>query len=132
MVVQESRTTLSGGNASTSLTLHDYGATFSNSATGQPVQVHGVDDGTHDFDAVNFRQLQKAFAGVASVAALTAIPEAASGNRFSVGIGYGRFEEVDAMAIGVKAAITKNISAKAGLGYSNNVSTVSAGIGYSW
>jgi len=47
VVVQEDKTVVSGGTSSSSLTLADNGATFSNSATGRPIQVHGVADGIH-------------------------------------------------------------------------------------
>lgn len=133
LVVQESKTTISGGTNSTSLTLDDSGARFANVATGAPVKVTGVADGTTDFDAVNWRQLKGAYAGIASVAALAAIPAPAAGHRFSVGMGYGNFKSMHAIAVGVKAAIAKNISATLGLGYNDNSKeTVNAGIGFSW
>ena len=133
LVVQESKTTISGGTNSTSLTLDDNGAKFANTANGDPVKVTGVADGTADFDAVNWRQLKKAYAGIASVAALAAIPNPANGNKFSIGMGYGNFKGLNAIAVGAKAAITKNISATLGVGYnSSSKETVNAGVGYSW
>jgi len=131
IVVAESKTTISGGTNSSSLTLNDNGANFSNSATGSPIQVHGVADGTNDYDAVNFRQLKDAYSGVASVAALAAIPSPAVGKKFTVGMGYGYFKEQSAVAIGLKAAVSENIIMTGGLGYSRTA-TVSAGVGYSW
>ncbi|MEA1971304.1 MAG: YadA C-terminal domain-containing protein [Thermodesulfobacteriota bacterium] len=132
IVVTETQTTMSGGTQSSSLTLNNNGATFSNAADGNPVQVHGVADGTSDFDAVNFRQLEKAYAGVASIAALAAIPAPAVGNRFSIGMGYGNFERMNAVAIGAKAAITKNITMTGGVGFCRDNTTVSAGVGWSF
>ena len=131
VVVAESKTTISGGTNSSSLTLNDNGANFSNSANGAPIQVHGVADGTSDFDAVNFRQLEQAFFGIASVAALAAIPSPAVGKKFSVDMGYGYFKEQSAVAIGLKAAVTENIIMTSGLGY-GQTATVSADVGYSW
>jgi len=136
IVVTERQTTISGGTRSTSLTLNDSGATFRNTTTGGPVRVTGVADGKSDFDAVNYRQLKselkKVYSGVASVAALAAIPDPAPGKRFSIGTGYGYYEGESAIALGVKAAITDRINAHLGVGYSRTRVTTNAGVGYSW
>ena len=131
LVVTEKETTLSGGTHSTNLALNDAGAAFQSSAGG-PVKVTGVADGSSDYDAVNYRQLKKAYSGVASVAALAAIPAPAPGKRFSLGLGVGNYMSQSAMAIGFKASITDNISFAAGAGLSNEQVTSNAGIGYSW
>ena len=131
LVVTEKETTLSGGTHSTNLALNDAGAAFQSSAGG-PVKVTGVADGSGDYDAVNYRQLKKAYSGVASVAALAAIPAPAPGKRFTLGLGVGNYMSQSAMAIGFKASITDNISFAAGAGLSNEQVTSNAGIGFSW
>ncbi len=144
LIVGETETTLSGGISSTSMTLGDSVVTFSNTSTsaGGPVRVTGVADGANPFDAVNFRQLNEvndrvdriktdAFSGIASVSALAAIPEPGPNKRVAVGVGYGHFKGENAVAGGVKAHLTKNISATAGAGYSAKNLTVNAGVGVS-
>lgn len=134
--VYEDRTVLSGGTESTTLTLDDNGATFANTVTGGPARVHGVADGVAPYDAVNVRQLEnvskKSYAGIASVAALAAIPNPAPGKRFSLGVGYGNYMSQNAVALGLKASVTENISFTAGAGYCAERFTSSAGVGYSW
>ena len=134
VVVTETQTTMSGGTNSSSLTLNNNGATFSNSQTGAPVTVTGVADGKNDFDAVNYRQIKDAYAGIAAISALTAIPSPAAGKKFSVGMGYGYFKEQSALAIGIKAAVMQNLVLTGGLasGFRSDNITVNAGVGYSW
>ena len=136
IVVTETQTTMSGGTHSSSMTLDDSGATFSNSATGAPVKVTGVADGTNDFDAVNFRQLRKANVGIASVSALAAIPSTMPGKKFAIGAGYGHFEGENALAIGIKASIGESISVTVGggmgVGQSTQTFTTNAGVSYSF
>lgn len=133
MVVTESKTVLSGGTHSTSLTLDDSGATFRNSA-GDPARVTGVADGSSDYDAINVRQLKQAFSGIASVAALAAIPAPPPGDNFSVGMGYGHFKGENAMAVGLKGRVLENMTVSGGLGYGTTDSTVTPnlGISFSW
>lgn len=136
LVVTESQATLSGGVHSTSLTLNDNGATFSNSATGAPVQVHGVADGTQDFDAVNYRQLKQIAAGVAGVSAMANIPQVDQNKTFAVGVGLGNFQSQSALALGASYRMASNVVAKAsvsttnGSGSKNTVYGVGAGM--SW
>ena len=66
IVVDTSKTVISGGTTSTSLTLDDAGATLATVETGGPAQLHGVADGTANNDAVNVGQLNNALAGVGS------------------------------------------------------------------
>lgn len=96
LVVQETKTTLSGGINSASMTLDDRGATFSDPADGAPIQVHGVADGTAPFDAVNVRQL---YSGLASVLASTPDIELAPG-RTGMAIGLGGYGGYSAIGIG--------------------------------
>jgi hypothetical protein len=98
LVVTESQTTLSGGTQSSSMTLTDRAATFSNAQTGAPITVTGVADGSADFDAVNVRQ----FAGaIAAVAAQANIPSLAAGQDRTFGIGVGNFMGKSALAMGM-------------------------------
>ena len=129
--VYQDATVLSGGTNSTSMTLDDNGATFRNDVTGGPARVTGVADGHNNFDAVNFRQLKTAYSGIASVAALAAIPNPVAGKKFILGVGYGNFEGENAIAAGIKANIN-NISFTAGVGTADDKWTVSAGFGVSF
>lgn len=105
IVVTESQTTISGGTQSSSMTLADNGATFSNAETGAPVQVHGVADGTADFDAINVRQ----FAGaIAAVTAQANIPSLAAGQDKTIGVGLGHFMGKTGLAVGMNLRGKKN------------------------
>ncbi len=131
--VDESSATMSGGVNSTSLTLNDAGATFSNAATGAPVRVRGVADGKDDFDAVNVRQLKKAYSGIAGVAALTQLPEPMPNKRYSFGVGLGHYQNESALALGLKARYKDNTTLSIGLSHdSQDKNVVAAGIGWSW
>jgi hypothetical protein len=131
--IAQTNTVLSGGTQSTSMTLNDWGATFKNDQTGGPARVTGVADGQNDYDAVNYRQLQKAYAGVASVAALAAIPPPIDGKNFSVGGGYGHYQGQDAVAMGAKARIPKtSVMLTVGTGYCDNNWATSVGAGISF
>lgn len=132
LTVNQTQTVISGGTQSTSLTLDDAGATFRNTTSGGPAQVTGVADGRSDFDAVNYRQLRTANAGVASVSAMANIPAPTMGKRFAVGVGYGNFKNEGAVAIGATAAVTENIAVKTSFGRSNDSNVVGAGVGFSW
>lgn len=93
LVVQEAKTTLSGGINSASLTLDDRGATFSDPANGNPIQVHGVADGTAPFDAVNVRQLYSGLASVLAAAPDIRLEPGKTG--FGIGVGsYGGYQAV--------------------------------------
>lgn len=98
LIINETQTTVSGGIYSSSLTLNDAGARFSNSANGRPITVTGVADGRSDFDAVNFRQLRNI---AASSAAMANMPGVDANKDFSVGMGLGHHEGETAYAVGV-------------------------------
>lgn len=132
LAIGQNQTVLSGGTQTTTLTLNDGGATFHNTISGGAARVTGVADGKADYDAVNFRQLRTVNAGVASVSAMANIPAPPAGKRFSLGLGYGNFQNENAVAVGGVAAITENVSLKAGVGHSNGSNTVGAGVGFSW
>ena len=96
LVVQQGKTTLSGGTNSASLTLDDRGATFSDPADGRPVQVHGVADGTAPFDAVNVRQL---YSGLSTVLAATPEIQLEPG-KTGFGFGVGAYGGYSAFGLG--------------------------------
>lgn len=130
LVITEDQLTLSGGTRSSSMTLNDNGATFSDSATGAPVQVHGVKDGTSDFDAVNVRQ----FAGaIASVTAMANIPQVDPGKTYAFGMGVGSFMGKAAVSAGVTYRFTSNgvfkVSVSSAMGSSKSTAL---GMGVSW
>lgn len=136
-VVNETQAVMSGGTRSTSLTLNDNGATFSNSATGAPVTVTGVADGTQDFDAVNYRQLKQVAAGVAGVSAMANIPAVDQNKTFAFGAGIGQFQNQTALALGGSWRIAQNAVVKASVatssGNNTSKSTVyGVGAGLSW
>lgn len=134
-VVNETQATMSGGTRSTSMTLNDGGAFFSNSATGAPVRVTGVRDGASDFDAVNYRQLRQVYAGVAGTAAMANIPQVDQNKTFAVGVGLGNFQGMNAVAIGASYRVAPNAVLKASVssvnGDGNNV-VAGIGAGFSW
>lgn len=129
VVVEETKTTISGGTNSSSLTFADNGATFSDTATGQPIQVHGVADGTADFDAVNVRQL---YSGLAAV--LAATPEInLEPGKSGMGIGLGGYGGFEAIGVGFghmydNGAIVKVSVSKA----AHSEVAVRAGVSWNW
>lgn len=133
LVVGESSTTLSGGTQSTSLTLNDQGATFSNAATGAPARVTGVANGSGDFDAVNVRQFGSAVAGAHAVAN---IPGVDTNKTSSLGVGLGHFMNQQALAFGGtyrfsdKGVLRASLST--GLNSGGNKTAFGVGAGWSW
>jgi len=138
LAVTESQATLSGGTRSTSMTLNDNGATFSNAATGAPVQIHGVADGTADYDAVNVRQLRSLKRGLAATTAMINIPALESGKNLNLGLGIGGYDGESALAFGGSARLRDNIVAKASVGHAfsgdsgSKETTWGVGVGMSW
>lgn len=139
-IVNETQATMSGGINSSSMTLNDNGATFSNSSTGRPVQVHGVADGTADYDAVNVRQLRQTreqlSAGIAGISAMANIPNVDNGKRFSMGAGLGHYESTTSLAIGSSFRVAPNTVIRASVagtdGGSSRTTTYGLGVGVSW
>jgi hypothetical protein len=137
-VVNETSATMSGGTTSTSLTLNDGGARFSNASSGGPVRVTGVADGRHDYDAVNYRQLKSVKAGIAGIAAMTNIPQVEQYKKFALGLGLGRYDGVTSMAIGASARLSENAIVKASVsngiagGGSRKSTVYGIGAGFSW
>lgn len=132
LAIGQTSTVLSGGTQSTSLTLSDDGATFTNTTTGGPAHVTGISNGYSKYDAVNFGQLREAYGGIAAVAAMANIPAPPPGKQFSIGVGFGNFEGENAFALGGAARLTDNVSFQASIGQSDDNSTVGAGVGFSW
>lgn len=131
LVVTESQTTLSGGTQSSSMSLTDRAATFSNAQTGAPITVTGVANGRADFDAVNVRQ----FAGaIAAVSAQANIPALAEGQDRSVGVGVANFMGKSALAVGLTVRGNSNAMFKASLSSGLNQGSGQAvlGVGASW
>jgi hypothetical protein len=131
LVVTESQTTLSGGTESSSMTLSDRAATFSNAQTGAPITVTGVADGRADFDAVNVRQ----FAGaIAAVAAQANIPALAAGQDRTFGVGMGNFMGKSALALGMSMRGNNNSVYKATMstGLNSGMQQTVIGVGGAW
>lgn len=134
-VVNETQAVMSGGTHSTSLTLNDNGARFSNSATGAPVTVTGVADGQQDFDAVNYRQLKQIAAGVAGVSAMANIPQVDQNKTFAIGVGLGNFQSQTALALGASYRVAQNAVIKASASTTNaerKTTVYGVGAGFSW
>ena len=89
-------------------------------------------------DAVNLRQLQavetKLSAGIASIAALSSIPDPLCGKKYAVGAGFGHYNGESAFAVGARANFEEsNISVAAGMGFSSNSSpAATAGVSFSF
>ena len=133
VVVTESQTTLSGGTQSSSMTLNDRAATFSNAQTGAPITVTGVANGSADFDAVNVRQ----FAGaIAAVTAAANIPAPEAGKASAFGVGVGSFMGKNALSLGMVHRTEKGpmlkFSVSGGLNAGGQTPTVGMGAGWSW
>jgi len=138
LVVTERQLTLSGGTYSNSMTLNDNGATFQNSATGGPVKVTGVADGSSKYDAVNYGQLEdvesKVSGGVAMVAGLASIPQVEQCKTYSLGAGTGFYNGETAIAVGGSVRVARNAIFKGGISFSTSDSEPvgNAGIAFSW
>lgn len=72
--------------------------TFSNPTTGAPIQVHGVADGTADFDAVNVRQL---YSGLAAVMAASTPELRLEPGKSSAAFGVGLYGGHSGVGFGV-------------------------------
>ena len=130
LVITETQASLSGGVNSSTLTMNDNGANFSDAATGAPVQVHGVNDGTSNFDAVNVRQFSGA---IASVTAMANIPQVNQDKTYALGVGLGNFMGKTALALGGTYRFTRNGVLKGSISSdmsSSNTTTV--GVGAAW
>ena len=134
-VVSETSATMSGGVHSTSLTMEDNRAVFSNSATGAPIKVTGVADGNTSWDAVNYRQLRNVQRGVAGVSAMSNIPQVDQNKTFAFGAGLGYFDSQAAIALGGSIRLAPSAVMKASVSTSTGSHTntiVGAGVAVSW
>ena len=130
LVVTETQASLSGGAHSSTLTMNDNGANFSDSATGAPVQVHGVKDGTSNFDAVNVRQFSSA---IAAVTAMANIPQVDQDKTYALGVGLGSFMGRTALAVGGTYRFAHNGVLKSSISSAMNGSkSTTAGVGAAW
>jgi len=114
---------------STSMTLNNNGIAFSR-GNGEPTKLTGVADGTNDYDAVNYRQMKKAYRGVASVAAMANIPDCQESGKFALGAGYGYYAGQSALALGVSGRVDA-FALKTSVGLTSGGHTsVGAGVSY--
>lgn len=129
VVANQSQAVLSGGNGTgaTSLTMSNNVATFGNAASGQPIRVTGVADGTQPYDAVNYRQLQSVASGVAGSSAMANIPLATQGKTFSVGVGLGSYMGQNSLALGGSIRVNDYAVVKASVATSNSNNGYAAG-----
>jgi hypothetical protein len=120
IAITADHTTITGGTNSSAMTLSNNGATFSNTATGGTVQVHGVSDGTDGHDAINVNQLNRVETvvsqGVATAMAMANIPQVEPGKTFSLGVGAGSFGGQGAFAAGGSWRINDNLVIKTSVG----------------
>ena len=130
LALEDSSADLRGGSAGNGLNINNTGATFSN-ASGEPIQVTGVADGTSEFDAVNIGQFGS---GMAALSALNAVPDIRKGDSFSFGIGFGNYMGYDAVAFGGKAYFDENITMNFAIATGNRSyePVYSIGFGASW
>ncbi|CAG9260942.1 hypothetical protein BCEP4_2310015 [Burkholderia cepacia] len=116
--------------------------TVSFGTPGNERRLTNVAPGVAPTDAVNVSQLNavsgqmsmvqsKAFAGVASVAAMANIPEVDQGKTIAVGVGFGTYQGYSAGAIGASVRFTQNWKAKLGVSVSGAGGTT-VGVGTSW
>lgn len=128
--VDERRAVMSGGTRSSSLTLHDNGATFSSAATGAPIQVHGVADGTTAFDAVNVRQL---YGGVAASMATAPVFNDLRPGETAVGLGTGFYGGYGALGLSVSYLAQSGAQFNLGVAHGlqkGSMTAVRAGVGW--
>lgn len=130
-MVNETQATMSGGIYSSSLTLNDNGATFSNSATGRPIQVHGVADGTASHDAVNVQQLNRGIA--ASMATAPQIGYLQPGES-GLGVGFGSYGGNTALGLSFAHLSPANVQYNLGVAHGDGgrSTAVRAGVGWKW
>jgi len=130
LALEDSSADLRGGSAGNGLNINNTGATFSN-ASGKPIRVTGVADGTSEFDAVNIGQFGS---GMAAISALNAVPDIRKGDSFSFGIGFGNYKGYDAVAFGGKAYVDENITMNFAIATGNRSyePVYSIGFGASW
>jgi trimeric autotransporter adhesin len=76
--------------------------------------------------------LTRAYSGVATAAALAAVPGPIPGKKFSLGMGSGTFMDEKAWAVAFTADVKDYIRIRGGFGYGGDQATVNAGMSLSW
>ena len=106
---------------------------------GTPITVTGIANGSNQYDAVNFGQVQdiekQLKRGISAAGAVANIPQVDTNKAFSLGVGVGGFDGETAVAIGGSARISKDgvIKASVGFGGGGGSSAVwGVGGGWSW
>ena len=139
MISNDTNAVLTGGTATagTNMTLNNSGVSFAqNGTTNIPVRVTGVANGTQQYDAVNFGQLQALerllSKGIASSTAVANLPQVDPGKTFSVGVALGSYNGYSAIAFGMHYRFSPNGQMKASLGTAGSKSTFGIGAGWSW
>lgn len=76
---------------------------------------------------------KRAAVGVASVAAMSNIPQVTDSQSFAIGAGVGEYDSQGAVAVGFSARVTEHVVTKASVGAgSYDGATVGAGVSYGW
>lgn len=143
----ETQTVVKGGAGTTTLTLNDSGATFSTTSS-SPAKVTGVANGVNDYDAANYGQLKslrsevmakiddanKEFSGgIASVIAISNIPQLDNNKTFGLGVGAGRYNGSNAFAVGMRYRVNESAVVTGSFGKSSDSkSALGVGAGFSW
>lgn len=111
---------------------------------GNERRVINVASGINPTDAVNMSQLssvqdglrtqmnavgQKAYYGVATVAAVAGIPALQANQAFNLGLGLGNYQGQTAVALGGQLRVNSNLVVKAAFGFGNQGTTSSVGVG---
>ena len=131
--VMQGGNSLTMGGGGTNLALTSNGARLLNSTTGGAVRLTGILDGTNAYDAVNRRQLNQAFGGIAGAMALNGIPSPRAGSNYAIGVGGGYYMGQSAMAVGAKANIGEGGVGSIGISYNaTGQMAAMAGFGWSW
>lgn len=75
----------------------------------------------------------RSYGGIASVAALAAVPAPPPGKRFTIGAGVGHYSGENAIAVGFRGAVSDAVSVTLGVSHNSSGTTASnAGVGFSW
>ncbi len=113
-----------------------------------PAVVTGVADGVNSNDAVNYGQLssfrnqvmakidetsKELSGGIASVVAMSNIPQLDANKAFAVGVGAGRYNGSSAFAVGARYRLNDSTVLSGSFGKSgDSKSTIGVGAGFSW
>jgi len=140
VIVNSAGTAMTGGGAT--LALANGKATFggpvvSGTTGAPPITVTGVADGSSQYDAVNFGQLDEVkkqeSRGVAALAAITNIPQVEQGKTFNLGVGVGGFNGETGWAIGGSLRVARDGILKASVGSAGSGGSKAVwGVGGGW